>query len=39
VTAPIASATDVSQLQTLLQGASLSLTSEQLAILDQASQR
>ncbi|MEY3138561.1 MAG: hypothetical protein RL580_2293, partial [Pseudomonadota bacterium] len=39
VTAPIASATDVSQLQTLLQGASLSLTSEQLATLDQASQR
>ena len=39
VTAPIASATDVSQLKTLLHGASLTLTSEQLAALDQASQR
>lgn len=39
VTAPIASATDVSQLQTLLHGARLTLTSEQLATLDQASQR
>lgn len=36
VTAPIASATDVSQLQTLLQGASLTLTNEQLVALDQA---
>lgn len=36
VTAPIASATDVSQLQTLLQGASLTLSGEQLAALDQA---
>ncbi|MBU3672436.1 MAG: aldo/keto reductase [Sinobacteraceae bacterium] len=36
VTAPIASATDVSQLQTLLQGATLTLTDEQLAALDHA---
>ncbi|MFM8481718.1 MAG: aldo/keto reductase [Gammaproteobacteria bacterium] len=36
VTAPIASATDVSQLQTLLQSASLTLSGEQLAALDQA---
>jgi len=36
VTAPIASATDVSQLQSLLQGASLTLSDEQIAALDQA---
>ena len=36
VTAPIASATDVSQLQSVLQGASLTLSDEQIAALDQA---